>query len=118
MLRDENSFILGYNGSYNDSYKIQEINNSNFDLYREGIIDDRDMKINDNEKFNDKNEDDSDSDDDIIEKKDFKCNNVSNTMPEKNNNAQSLSSVSDVKKENISYNDDKKTSLKSSGFSE
>ena len=118
VLRDENSFILGYNGSYNDSYKIPEINNTNSDLYREGIIDDRDMKINDNEKFNDKNEDDSDSDDDIIEKKDFKCNNVSNTMPEKNNNPQSLSSVCDIKKENISYNDDKKISLKSSGFGE
>ena len=114
VLRDENSFILGYN----DSYKMPEINNTNFDLYREGIIDDRDMKINDNEKFNDKNEDDCDSDDDIIEKKDFKCNNVSNTMPEKNNNAQSLSSVCDIKKENISYNDEKKISLKSSGFIE
>ena len=116
--KTENAIMLGYNYSNNDSIKFTEGKNSNYDFYQEGIIDDRDMKINYNKKSNDKNEDDSDIEDDNIEKKSSTGNNSNNTMPENNNRIQSLSSTSDIKKSNITYDEDKKISLKTSGFNE
>ena len=88
-------------------------------LFQEGLIDDRDMKINDEGLFKDTNEDDceSDSDDDNSDRNKSKEKNINKSLPE-NNIFKSVSSINEDKKENISYDYQKKNLLKSSGFSD
>lgn len=87
-------------------------------IFQEGLIDDRDAKEEKNDNIISQiGEDDSDSDDDNISGSQCKSINENKTMPE-NNNAQSLSSLSESKKEFTSLNNDKKNPLKFSGLSE
>ena len=81
-------------------------------LFREGLVDDRDMK-------KDRNDDDdsSDSDDEKNNDNNLNAKNSINTVPDDNNIYQSFSSLSENKKDNIS-NSEKKNPLKISGFNE
>ena len=80
-------------------------------LFREGLVDDRDMK-------KDRNDDDSsDSDDEKNNDNNLNAKNSINTVPDDNNIYQSFSSLSENKKDNISISE-KKNPLKLSGFNE
>ena len=118
VLKDEIEEIIDTPSNNNSKYTISETDRNTNSLFQEGLIDDRDMKIEKKEEKNEKednNDDDSDDDEGENIVDNYSAKNFRNNITD--NITQSLSSLNESKKVNNSQDlKGKKNPLNISGF--